>query len=265
MECFLVHSPVRKKEMQRYKVELSFRGTRYFGWQVQPGQPTVQEVLEKCFSLFFRRSVSVTGAGRTDTGVHASCFVAHFDAEELPYTPEDTVYKLNRFLPDDISLFSIVPVSPDFHARFSALSRTYLYVMSKVKDPFSTDTAFYYPWPLDVEKMNEAAAILLKHDDFTSFSKLHTDVKTNLCHVEKALWEGRREKLTFTITADRFLRNMVRAITGTLLEVGRGKLSEVGFEEIILKRNRCAAGVSVPAHGLFLTEIRYPSSCFTNF
>ncbi len=240
-------------------VELSFRGTRYFGWQVQPGQLSVQEVLERSFSLFLRHPVSVTGAGRTDTGVHASYFVAHFDAEELPFSPEDTVYKLNRFLPEDISLFTIRPVAPDFHARFSALSRTYRYHITMVKDPFTTDTALYYPRKLDVEKMNEAAAFLLMHTDFTSFSKLHTDVKTNLCRIEKAFWERAGDKLIFTITADRFLRNMVRAIVGTLLEVGKGKLPVAGFEEVILKKDRGAAGTSAPAHGLFLTGISYPS------
>lgn len=245
--------------MQRYLVELSFRGTRYFGWQVQSGQLSVQEVLEKSFSLFLRQPVSVTGAGRTDTGVHAAYFVAHFDAEELPFSPEDTVYKLNRFLPEDISLFTIRPVSPDFHARFSARSRTYRYYITMVKDPFTTDTALYYPRMLDVEKMNEAAALLLKHTDFTSFSKLHTDVKTNQCRIEKAIWERAGDKLIFSITADRFLRNMVRAIVGTLLEVGKGKLTVAGFEEVILKKDRGAAGTSAPAHGLFLTGISYPS------
>ncbi len=244
--------------MQRYMVELRFRGTHYFGWQVQPGQISVQEVLEKSLSLFLRQPVAVTGAGRTDTGVHASNFVAHFDAGELPFSQGDVVYKLNRFLPEDISLISIKPVSADFHARFSAISRTYRYCLSLVKDPFTNDTAWYYPWPLDVERMNTAAALLLQHRDFTSFSKLHTDVKTNLCHITDARWDREGTQLVFTVTADRFLRNMVRAIVGTLLEVGRGKLTAEGFEEVILKKDRCAAGTSVPPHGLFLADIRYP-------
>ena len=244
--------------MQRYRVELRFKGSRYFGWQVQPGRPTVQGVLEECFSLFLRMPVVITGAGRTDTGVHASFYTAHFDAGDLPFSSDDVVYKLNRFLPDDISLLSILPVPEDFHARFSALSRTYRYCINTVKDPFSVDTAWYFPRPLDVEKMNEAAGLLLKYDDFTSFSKLHTDVKTNRCLIEKAVWEREGPLLFFTITADRFMRNLVRAIVGTLLEVGKGRLTVAGFESVIIKKDRGAAGSSAPAHGLFLTGIRYP-------
>jgi tRNA pseudouridine38-40 synthase len=244
--------------MSRYFIELSFKGTRYFGWQVQPGHPTVQEALEKCFSAFFGSPLVVTGAGRTDTGVHASYFVAHFDAEHLPYDLTEMVYKLNRFLPEDISLHRIRPVIPEAHARFSALSRTYKYFISRKKDPFSADTSFRYLLPLHMEKMNDAAALLLECTDFTSFSKLHSHVKTNICKVTEAFWELKDQQLVFTITADRFLRNMVRAITGTLLEVGKEKLSVDGFEEIILKKDRCAAGMSMPAKGLFLTGITYP-------
>ena len=248
--------------MSRYFIELSFMGSRYFGWQVQPGHITVQEVLEKCFSAFLGTPVAVTGAGRTDTGVHASFFVAHFDAERLPCDLEDMVYKLNRFLPEDISLHRIRPVIPEAHARFSALSRTYRYVISRKKDPFFADTSFRYLLPLDMEKMNSAAALLLNHSDFTSFSKLHTDTKTNICKVSEAFWEEKDHQLVFTITADRFLRNMVRAITGTLLEVGKGKLSVEGFEEIILKKDRCAAGMSMSAKGLFLIGIGYPEDIY---
>jgi tRNA pseudouridine38-40 synthase len=244
--------------MSRYFIELSFQGTGYFGWQMQPGQPTVQETLEKCFSAFLGTPLAVTGAGRTDTGVHSSFFVAHFDAEHLPYELTDIVYKLNRFLPEDISLRRIRPVLPEAHARFSALSRTYKYFISRKKDPFSADTSFRYLLPLHMEKMNDAAALLLECTDFTSFSKLHSHVKTNICKVTEAFWELKDQQLVFTITADRFLRNMVRAITGTLLEVGKEKLSVNGFEEIILKKDRCAAGMSMPAKGLFLTGITYP-------
>lgn len=248
--------------MQRYFIELSFKGTRYFGWQIQPGHITVQEVLEKTFSAFLRQPVTVTGAGRTDTGVHSRCFVAHIEVENLAYELSDLVYKLNRFLPSDISLKSIRPVHPGAHARFSALSRTYQYYITRVKDPFTIDTAYLYPMALDVESMNDAASVLLKHSDFTSFSKLHTDVKTNICQIKSACWEQSGNQLVFTITADRFLRNMVRAIVGTLLEVGKGKLTVTGFEEIILKNDRCAAGTSAPAQGLFLNGITYSEDIY---
>jgi len=248
--------------MSRFFIELSFKGARYYGWQVQPGKPTVQETLEHVFSTFLRQPVAITGAGRTDTGVHAAFFVAHFDLEELPFSPEDVVYKLNRFLPEDIALRRILPVTPEAHARFSAISRTYRYFINRKKNPFTVGTAWEYLLPLNVSQMNIAASLLLNHIDFTSFSKLHTDVKTNNCKISKALWEETGDQLVFTITADRFLRNMVRSIVGTLLEVGKGNLSPEDFEEIILKKNRCAAGMSVSAAGLFLTDIIYDESLF---
>ena len=244
--------------MQRYFAELSFKGTRYFGWQRQPGQISVQEVLERTFSVFLRHPVAVTGAGRTDTGVHAAYYVAHFETEDLPFDLSDLVYKLNRFLPEDIALHRIWPVPADAHARFSARSRTYKYFISRVKDPFLVETAIPYLLPLDMKKMNEAAAVLLQCDDFTSFSKLHTDAKTNICKVSEAVWTAHGNQLVFTITADRFLRNMVRAIVGTLMEVGKGRMTPKEFEQVILRKNRCAAGTSVPAQGLFLTGIAYP-------
>lgn len=248
--------------IQRYFAKLSFKGTRYFGWQIQPGHITVQEVLETTFSTFFRQRVAMTGAGRTDTGVHASRYVAHFEAGNLPDELSDLVFKLNRFLPGDISIHSIIPVHPDAHARFSAISRTYQYFITRVKDPFCSDTAYLCLWPLDVESMNQAASLLLNNHDFTSFSKLHSDVKSNICKVEYARWEQADNKLVFTITADRFLRNMVRAVAGTLLEVGKGKLSVPDFEEIILKKNRNVAGTSAPALGLILTEVKYPEGIY---
>ncbi len=244
--------------MGRYFVRLRFMGTRYAGWQVQPGKKTVQGELEGAFSLLAGRPVALTGAGRTDAGVHASCFVAHFDLEQLPFIPGDLVYKLNRLLPPDIALQELWPVPSGAHARFSALSRTYRYRISRLKDPFVRETSWHYSFPLDVAAMNLAAGRLLLHSDFTSFSKLHTQVATPYCTVTEACWEESREQLVFTITANRFLRNMVRAVVGTLLEVGKGKLSVEGFEQIIAKRDRCAAGMSVPAHGLFLEAIAYP-------
>jgi len=246
----------------RYFAEMSFKGTHYGGWQVQPGKTTVQGTLEEVFSLFFRHPVSVTGAGRTDTGVHAGYYVAHFETDSLPFPPVDLVFKLNRFLPADISLKRIWPVPPDAHARFSALSRTYCYYITRVKDPFHADTSLLYTRPLDVGRMNEAAAILCRCDDFTSFCKLHSDVRNNICRVTEARWEERGNLLVFTITSDRFLRNMVRAIVGTLLEVGKGRLSVPGFLKITEAKDRCAAGSSAPAHGLFLMGVRYPAELF---
>lgn len=243
--------------MPRYFTELSFKGTRYHGWQVQPNALSVQEVLETTFSTFMRQKIEVTGAGRTDTGVHASFYVAHFDADSLPFAPADLVEKLNRFLPNDIALKSIREVDENLHARFSATRRTYQYFISRVKDPFTLDTSYPYLWPLDVEAMNQAAEVLLQWEDFTSFSKLHTDVKTNNCRVTEAFWKEEGTQLVFTISADRFLRNMVRAIVGTLLEVGRGKLARDGLIAILEKKDRSEAGTSVPPQGLFLTDIQY--------
>lgn len=243
--------------MPRYFTELSFKGTRYHGWQVQPNALSVQEVLETTFSTFMRQKIEVTGAGRTDTGVHASFYVAHFDADSLPFAPADLVEKLNRFLPNDIALKSIREVDENLHARFSATRRTYQYFISRVKDPFTLDTSYQYLWPLDVEAMNRAAEVLQQWEDFTSFSKLHTDVKTNNCRVTEAFWKEEGTQLVFTISADRFLRNMVRAIVGTLLEVGRGKLTRDGLIAILEKKDRGEAGTSVPPQGLFLTDIQY--------
>jgi tRNA pseudouridine38-40 synthase len=244
--------------MPRYFTELSFKGTRYHGWQVQPNALSVQEVLETTFSTFMRQKIEITGAGRTDTGVHASYYVAHFDAESLPFVAADLVEKLNRFLSNDIALKSIREVDPEMHARFSAIRRTYQYFISRVKDPFTLDTSYQYLWPLDVEAMSQAAEVLPGWEDFTSFSKLHTDVKTNICHVTEAFWKEEGTQLVFTISADRFLRNMVRAIVGTLLEVGRGKLTRNGLIAILEKKDRSAAGTSAPPQGLFLTDIQYP-------
>lgn len=243
--------------MARYFMSLSFKGTRYRGWQVQPNGLTVQEVLETTLSTFFRRKISITGAGRTDTGVHASFYTAHFDCDSLPFPPADLVEKLNRFLPADIALHRIWQVGDELHARFSASKRTYRYFISRVKDPFAMDTSYACYRPLNVTAMNEAAALLINFSDFTSFSKLHTDVKTNNCRIFEAFWREDGNQLVFTISADRFLRNMVRAIVGTLLEVGRGRLTPEGFAEIIRKKDRCAAGTSAPAQGLFLVAVEY--------
>ena len=243
---------------QRYFIQLSFKGTNYHGWQIQPNAISVQEVLEKSLSTLLREEISVVGAGRTDTGVHASFFVLHFDSLQQDLDSGNFVFKLNRFLPADIGIHKIIKAGNDAHARFSAASRTYQYFVATDKNPFSTDTSFYYSGNLDMCKMNEAAAILFEYEDFTSFSRLHTDVKTNNCKIFLANWKKEGSQLIFTIKADRFLRNMVRAIVGTLLEVGKGKITVEDFRQIIEKKDRGVAGASAPAQGLFLTDIEYP-------
>jgi len=243
--------------VQRYFLQLSYKGSRYFGWQRQPNEISVQEVLEKALSTVLREDIAVVGAGRTDTGVHASFYVLHFDVSNEIQEPEKLVYHLNRFLPGDIAVQNIKKVNNDFHARFSAASRTYKYFISTVKDPFNTETCYQFTIPLDVEKMNEAAKTLFEYTDFTSFAKLHTDVKTNNCKIFQAEWERNDNQLVFTIKADRFLRNMVRAIVGTLLEIGKGKITGDDFRSIIEMKNRGAAGTSAPPQGLFLVDIGY--------
>lgn len=244
--------------MKRYFIQLSYKGTNYHGWQIQPNAISVQEVVEKTLSTVLRQIVEVVGAGRTDTGVHASFFMLHFDLNEELNNLENLVYKLNSLLPTDIAIQKIWQVSNDLHARFSAVSRTYKYYISTKKNPFKADTSFKYLLPLDIGKMNEAARILAEYEDFTSFSRLHTDVKTNNCKILWAEWEVLNTQLIFTIKADRFLRNMVRAIVGTLLEVGKGKLSLSDFRKIIEAKDRGAAGASAPAKGLFLVDVEYP-------
>jgi tRNA pseudouridine38-40 synthase len=243
---------------ERYFLQCSFKGTNYHGWQIQPNAISVQELFEDALSKILREKIAVVGAGRPDTGVHASLFVLHFDVEEPLLTNLDIVYKLNSFLPSDIAVQKVWPVDKEAHARFSAISRTYKYFVSTEKDPFSTEISYKYLKSLDIERMNKAAEILFKYKDFTSFSRLHTDVKTNNCKIMQAEWRVEKDQLVFTIKADRFLRNMVRAIVGTLLEVGKGKLSSKQFREIMEKKDRSAAGASAPAQGLFLVDIEYP-------
>lgn len=244
----------------RYFIYLSYDGARYHGWQIQPNGSSVQEVLGKALSTLLHESIEVTGAGRTDAGVNASLMVAHFDTEHT--ADQQLAYRLNKFLPQDIAIHKIVPVKPEAHARFSATSRTYHYYVITAKTPFEP-YAYRFPQPLDFDKMNEAAKALFDYIDFTSFSKLHTDVKTNNCRIMAAQWEQVSPiKWQFTITADRFLRNMVRAIVGTLLDVGRGVLTLEQFREIIEKKDRCSAGMSVPGNALFLANITYPEDLF---
>ena len=244
--------------MTRYFIFLSFRGTAYNGWQIQPGKHTVQGVLTKALSTVLASQTAVTGAGRTDTGVHASFFCAHFDTPRNDLdTDSQLLYNLNGILPDDIAVNRIAKVKPEANARFDALSRTYTYTVTGVKDPFCADSAWLLYWQLDIEKMNEAAAILLKHSDFTSFSRLHGSNKTNICRVTHARWHRDADKLIFTITADRFLRNMVRAVVGTLIDVGRGKITMDQFLDILHNGSRSDAGESMPGNALFLEDVGY--------
>ena len=248
--------------MQRYFIYLAYDGTSYHGWQVQPNGMSVQECLTKALSTLLRQPTEVVGAGRTDAGVHARLMVAHFDSSQA-LNEVFMADKLNRLLPPDISVYHLRAVRPNAHARFDATSRTYRYYVTTAKMPFERQyrcRLFSMP---DFNRMNEAAQTLFDYTDFTSFSKLHTDVKTNNCRIMQARWE-RLDEVTwvFTIQADRFLRNMVRAVVGTLLEVGRGKLSVEGFRKVIEQKDRCRAGTSVPGCALFLEDITYPEELF---
>ncbi|MBW8325155.1 MAG: tRNA pseudouridine(38-40) synthase TruA [Prolixibacteraceae bacterium] len=247
---------------QRYFIELAYKGTHFHGWQVQPNAVSVQECLEKALSTITREPISVTGAGRTDTGVHASYFVVHFDSGKLTLDHPDFTHKLNSFLNKDMVVFNISKVTPEAHARFDAISRTYQYHLNLRKDPFSLETSWYFFNQPNLEIMNEASWVLFDYIDFTSFSKLHTDVKTNNCKMYRAEWTQTGSAIVFTVKADRFLRNMVRALVGTILEVGIGKIDLNQFRKIIEQKDRSAAGLSVPAHGLFLTDVEYPESVF---
>ena len=243
----------------RYFIHLAYNGTPYHGWQIQPNASSVQETLENAFSLLLGETIGIVGCGRTDTGVHASDFYAHFETEQELSDTELTqlTFKVNSFLSEDIRIYRIFVVNDDVHARFSATARTYQYHVSDVKQPFGKDfchRVFYNP---DIEMMNKAADILFEYTDFTSFSKLHTQTATNNCTILYARWDMVGEEYVFTISANRFLRNMVRAITGTLLEVGRGKLSLDDFRKVIESKNRCNAGTSLPAKALFLTKVEY--------
>jgi tRNA pseudouridine38-40 synthase len=247
-----------KAKTNRYFIQLAYNGTRFHGWQVQPNAISVQEVLTNAISIILKEQVEVVGAGRTDTGVHASFFVAHFDVEQELTDIAQLCRKLNRFLNHDVQVIQLFEVDGEMHARFSATYRTYHYYLSNSKHPFRQEFTAYYPQTFDLELMNKAAKVLFDYNDFTSFSKLHTDVKTNNCNIFKAEWHEEKGLLVFEISADRFLRNMVRAIVGTLMEVGKHKISVADLRQIIEKRDRCAAGASVLAKGLFLTDIGYP-------
>ncbi len=243
----------------RYFVQFSYNGKAYHGWQNQPNAISVQQVLEESFATLFKKPIALVGAGRTDTGVHAKQMFAHFDCDGIVDT-NDMIYRLNALLPDDIAVQKIFEATEEAHARFDAAKRTYEYVVTQRKNPFYFDSAHYVRLPLDLDKMNEAAALLLQYEDFECFSKSNTDVHTYRCDVKKAEWTKKEDVLVFTISANRFLRNMVRAIVGTLLDVGLGKRTLADVKAVLNSKDRSKAGVSVPAKGLYLTKISYPNT-----
>jgi len=244
-------------DTMRYFIHLAYNGANYCGWQTQPKLPTVQLTLEQALTTLLRHPTAIVGCGRTDTGVHASDFYAHFNATEEVDTRQLT-FKLNSFLPDDIAIYEIFAVRDNAHARFDATARTYQYHVSDRRLPFKQGLYSRIYYSPNLELMNQGANLLMEYEDFTSFAKLHTQVKTNICHLSLAQWEEHEDEWVFTIRSNRFLRNMVRSVTGTLLDVGRGKLSLDGLRQIIERKDRCAAGVSMPPQGLFLTRVEYP-------
>ena len=242
----------------RYFIWFSYDGTRYHGWQTQPNGITVQSELERCLSLLLRQNINVTGAGRTDTGVHARHMAAHFDIEQLPMSDQDLSHKLNGLLPHDIGVERIERVADDLHARFSAVARTYHYYIHTRKDPFLRQYSLEIHYQLDYYLMNEAGRILMEYEDFGAFCKAGSDVKTTISHVTHAQWhQTSPTSWYFEITANRFLRNMVRAVVGTLIEVGRGKMTLQEFRQVIEGGRRTQAGESMPAKALFLEDVKY--------
>ena len=240
----------------RYFIKLAYNGTNYHGWQYQPKATSVQENLNKALQVILNSDINIMGAGRTDTGVHAKEMYAHFDFE-TPINIQSLIHKLNSFLPKDIVIYDIIPVHDEAHARFDASKRTYEYHINTFKDAFLEDKSWYYHHDLDIDLMNQASKILFNHIDFQCFSKVNTDVNTFECTIFEAHWKKENNTIVFTISANRFLRNMVRAIVGTLVNIGLHKISLDDFNEIIKSKNRDKAGFSVPAHGLYLTKIEY--------
>ena len=243
----------------RYFIQLSYNGSSYHGWQIQPNAVTVQETIQDALSKLLNTNISITGAGRTDTGVHAFQMFAHFDVD-VTLDTENLTFKLNSFLPKDIAIQSIFQVNADAHTRFHAIKRSYDYKISLKKNVFLFDYTHYVHQKLDVDKMNEAANILLEYTNFQCFSKSNTDVKTYNCKIEQAQWKQEGNLLIFTISADRFLRNMVRAIVGTLLNIGLSKIAVSDMHKILASKDRSEAGFSVPSKGLYLTEVLYPDN-----
>ena len=241
----------------RYLIQLSFKGTNYHGWQKQVSAKTVQQELDEKLSLLIGENIETLGCGRTDAGVHAKQFFAHFDSQKEMNT-ENLIQRLSKFTSKDIAIHSLKKVDENFHVRFDADYRVYEYWITQQADPFLNEFSWFVYGDIDIEAMNEAAKLLLVYKDFECFSKVHTDVNTFLCDITFAEWKQTNEKLIFMIKSNRFLRNMVRAIVGTLIEVGRKRMTIDQFQKIIESKNRSEAGQSVPAHGLFLTEVHYP-------
>lgn len=247
----------------RYFLRLAYRGEPFHGWQSQPNAISVQQTVEEALSTALRVPVPIVGAGRTDAGVNAREMFAHFDVDLPIEDPRRLLLSLNRLCGRDIALYDLLPVKEDAHARFDAVRREYKYFVTLRKSPFLYPLSWQAPPWLDFDAMNEAAKILLETDDFTSFAKLHSDAKTNICRVTVAQWDEVAPGVrAFTIAADRFLRNMVRAVVGTLVDVGRGKLSLDGFRDIIARKDRCAAGTSMPPQALYLWRVEYPPELF---
>ena len=242
--------------MPRYFLEVTYKGTAYSGFQVQANSNSIQQEVEKAFAVYFRKEVTMTGASRTDSGVHARQNYFHFDFD-VPVSPE-TAYRLNAILPPDISVSALRPVPDTAHCRFDAESREYRYYIYRRKDPFQADRAYFYPYPLDFALLNEVAARLLTHADFMSFSKRNSQVKHYRCSIFESHWVAEEGHWYYRIRANRFLRGMVRGLTGTMLLVGRGRLSVTAFEEILLSGDSSKVNFNVPAHGLFLQNIKYP-------
>lgn len=248
----------------RYFIELAYKGTNYHGWQLQPNAITVQEIIHKAFSTIFKSEIEVVAAGRTDSGVHAEQMFAHMDLENK-FNAKETIYKVNAILPDDIVVYNILETTNSAHTRFDATSRSYEYRIFLGRNPFLSKTTWQLiNKKLNVDKMNEAADILLTYTNFKCFSRSNTDVKTYDCTITKAEWIQHKKMLVFYISANRFLRNMVRAVVGTMLDVGTGKTSIKGFKQIIESKDRCIAGPSAPPQGLFLTQVTYPKIIFTH-
>lgn len=246
----------------RYFIRLAFDGTQYHGWQIQENANTVQQEITAALSVIIKMPVEITGCGRTDTGVHASEFYAHFETETELSNTDKLVYKLNALLPDSIIVFFIKKVDAKLHARFSATKRTYKYFINKTRNPFNKSFEYVLHRDFDIEAMNTACKVLMKYSDFSCFSKSHTEVNNNICKITEAYWVYSGSQLVFTITANRFLRNMVRAIVGTMFEIGSEKIGLTEFRRILEKGNRSDAGASVPAMGLFLHKVTYPDGSF---